>query len=69
VAQYILNVLGDERSERFYKLVAAKIPEQVIREILSEIKVDGARNPAKVFVYRIKKYAMAEARRGPVKSF
>jgi hypothetical protein len=68
VAQHILSVLGDEKSERFYKLVAAKIPEQVIRETLSEIKVDGARNPAKVFVYRVKQYAMAEARRGLVKS-
>ena len=69
VAQHILSVLGDEKSERFYKLVAAKIPEQVIREILSEIKVDGAQTPAKVFVYRIKKYAMAEARHVLVKSF
>ena len=69
VAQHILRELGDEKSERFYKLVAAKIPEQVIRETLSEIKVDGARNPAKVFVYRIKKYALAEARRGLGKTF
>ena len=69
VAQHILSVLGDEKSERFYKLVAAKIPEQVIRETLSEIKVDGARNPAKVFVHRIKEYALAKSKRGLVKSF
>jgi hypothetical protein len=69
VAQHILSVLGDEKSERFYKLVAAKIPEQIIRETLSEIKVDGARNPAKVFVYRVKKYALTEARRGLGKTF
>jgi len=68
VAQHILNVLGDERSERFYKLVAAKIPEQVIREILSEIKVDGARDPAKVFVHRMKQYAMVVSKRELVKS-
>jgi hypothetical protein len=41
----------------------------VIRQALAEIKADGARNPAKVFVHKMKEYAMAEARRGLVKSF
>src|SRR5947209_4496231 len=43
----ILQALGDEKSSRFYALVAAKIPEQVIRETLSAVKADGARSPAK----------------------
>jgi hypothetical protein len=45
----ILKALGDEKSSRFYELVAAKIPEQVIRETLAEVKADGARSPAKLF--------------------
>src|SRR4029453_7943530 len=37
----ILKALGDKQSSQFYQLVAAKIPEQVIREVLSEVRVDG----------------------------
>ena len=55
----ILKALGDEKSLKFYELVAAKIPEQVIREVLSEVKVDGARSPAKLFTYKIQRYALA----------
>jgi hypothetical protein len=62
VAQQILKELGDERSQRFYHLVAAKIPEGVIRETLSEVRVDGARSPAKLFTYKIKQYALERAR-------
>jgi adenylate cyclase len=47
---------------RFYNLVAAKIPEQVIREVLSEVKTDGARSPEKLFTYKIKQYALERAR-------
>jgi hypothetical protein len=57
IAQTILEVLGDHHSQAFYYLVAAKVPEQVIRKALSEIKNDGARFPAKVFVHRMKAYA------------
>jgi hypothetical protein len=57
VAQYILDVLGGSHSQRFYQLVAAKVPEGVIRETLSQIKVDGAQSPAKVFTYRMGEYA------------
>jgi len=39
-------------------LVAAKIPEGVIRETLSQIKVDGAQNPAKLFTYKMQRYAL-----------
>jgi hypothetical protein len=54
----ILQALGDEKSSRFYELVAAKIPEQVIREVLSEVRVDGARDPAKLFTYKVQRYAL-----------
>jgi hypothetical protein len=56
----ILKALGDEQSVKFYELVAAKIPEQVIREVLSEVRVDGARSPAKLFTYKIQRYALAK---------
>jgi hypothetical protein len=58
VAEQILKVLGDEKSQRFYHLVAAKIPEGVIRETLSEVRVDGARDPARLFTYKIQRYAL-----------
>ncbi len=61
VAKSILDQLGDRHSERFYQLVAAKIPEQVIRLTLSEIRVDGAREPARVFTYRMNQYAQQVA--------
>jgi hypothetical protein len=60
VAQQILKELGDEQSQRFYHLVAAKIPEGVIRETLSEVKADGARSPAKLFTYKIQRYALTK---------
>jgi hypothetical protein len=63
----ILQALGDEKSSRFYELVAAKIPEQVIREVLAVVKADGARSPAKLFTYKIKQYALEAQKRGVVK--
>jgi hypothetical protein len=63
----ILKALGDEKSLKFYELVAAKIPEQVIRETLSEVRTDGARSPAKLFTYKIKRYALEAQKRGVVK--
>jgi len=64
----ILKALGDEKSAKFYELVAAKIPEQVIREILAEVRADGARSPAKLFTYKIKQYALERQKRGVLKS-
>jgi hypothetical protein len=58
VAQFLLDELGDRQSEKFYRLVAAKIPEAVIREALSAIRVDGAENPAKLFTYKMQRYAL-----------
>jgi hypothetical protein len=60
VAQQILKELGDEQSQRFYHLVAAKILEGVIRETLSEVRVDGARDPARLFTYKIQRYALTK---------
>jgi phage replication O-like protein O len=58
IAQFILKTLGDKHSYLFYLLVAAKVPEKEIRQALSEIKNDGAKNPAKVFTHRMKLYAL-----------
>ena len=63
VAHQILKELGDEKSQRFYHLVAAKIPEGVIRETLSEVKTDGARDPARLFTYKIQRYALVKQKR------
>jgi hypothetical protein len=63
VAALILEALGDEQSQRFYQLVAAKIPEQAIREALSQIRADGARDPAKLFTYKIQRYALTQQKR------
>lgn len=57
VAEFILGELGDDHSQAFYYLVAAKVPEPVVRKTLSEIRHDGARSPARVFVHRMKQYA------------
>jgi hypothetical protein len=65
--QVILQALRDKQSIKFYKLVAAKIPEQVIRETLSEVQADGARDPARLFTYKIKRYALEAQKRGVVK--
>jgi hypothetical protein len=55
----ILVALGDQHSQPFYALVAAKIPESVIRQKLAEIKQAKARSPAKVFTSAMKAYATA----------
>jgi phage replication O-like protein O len=60
LAQSILGALGDEHSYPFYRLVAAKIPASVVRQALAEIKADGARQPARVFTYRMQQYALAQ---------
>ena len=58
IAEEILRQLGDEHSLRFYKLVASKVPESEIRRALSEIRADGANDPARLFTYRMKRYAV-----------
>jgi phage replication O-like protein O len=61
ITQYVLDELGDTQSRKFYALVAAKIPENVIREALSSIRVDGAKNPAKLFTYKMQRYALGKS--------
>ena len=61
VAQFLLDELGDQQSEKFYRLVAAKIPEAVIREALSAIRVDGAESPAKLFTFKMQRYALGKS--------
>jgi hypothetical protein len=63
LAQQILKALGDEKSQRFYHLVATKIPEGVIRATLSKVRVDGARDPARLFTYKIQRYALTKHKR------
>ncbi len=58
VADYILGELKDNHSRRFYEIVAAKIPEDYIRQAISEIKTDGAESPQRVFTFRMMKYAI-----------
>jgi hypothetical protein len=58
--EVILKALGDEKSLKFYELVAAKIPEQVIRETLAAVRADGARSPAKLFTYKMQRYALTK---------
>ena len=63
IAGEILDQLGDSHSLKFYTLVAAKVPEAIIREVLAQIKVDGAEHPAKAFTYRMNQYAMKQLKR------
>lgn len=64
ISGQVLDQLGDKHSERFYRLVAAKIPEQVIFQALSEIRVDGADNPRKAFTHRMGQYALQVGKKG-----
>jgi hypothetical protein len=57
LARDIAEELGDSGSLPFYLLVADRVPEHTIRRHLSEIKLNGARSPAKLFNYRIRRYA------------
>lgn len=57
IADEIYRELRDKQSKGFYYLVASKVPEGVIRQILGEIKLGGARSPERVFTSRIKTYA------------
>jgi hypothetical protein len=58
IAHSILAALGNQQDLPFYRLVATKIPERVIRYALTELKAEGARFPERVFAYRMQKYAL-----------
>jgi len=60
IARDVMAALGDTHSDRFYQLVAAKIPSEVIYQALSEIQTDGAEDAAKVFTYRMNRYALEQ---------
>lgn len=60
---FLLQQLGDKHSQRFYHLIAAKVPERVIRQALAELKADGAREPAKLFTHKMKLYALQERKK------
>jgi len=60
VADYILKQLGDAHSKRFYTLIAARVPEEVIQQALSEIKADGADDPPRLFTHKMKLYALGK---------
>lgn len=63
IAQSIVDALGDQQSLAFYRLVASKVPERVIRYALAEIKADGARQPERVFTYRMQQYALQQQKK------
>lgn len=54
----VIEQLNDETSAAFYRLAVHKVPEQVIRQTLAEIKADGARQPARLFTYRLHRWAL-----------
>jgi gamma-glutamylcyclotransferase (GGCT)/AIG2-like uncharacterized protein YtfP len=56
LAEEIAVELNDNHSQAYFYLVAAKVPEDVIRHALAEIKQGGARYPARVFTSRMKTY-------------
>ena len=71
VANRILEKLGDAKSKKFYLLVASRIPEIAIKTNVGEIVADGADNPAKLFTYRMMKWAeekLAASEVGQVKN-
>ena len=58
IAGRILEKLKSEKSQRYYQLVAKKVPETTIFTAISEIEKDGgAYEPAKVFTKRMEEYA------------
>jgi len=65
--QYLLtiitNVLKDNHSRSYYELVVCKVPEQKIREALSEIKQDGANSAEKVFTYKMEQYGLTQTKK------
>ena len=57
IATDILDTLGDRHSERFYLLVARKVPESFIRKTLLELKQGRVASPARVFTSKVMAFA------------
>jgi hypothetical protein len=53
IAEDILEVLGDKQSKKFYLLVARKIPEIKVREMLSEVRQSTVRSKARLFTSKV----------------
>ena len=62
IAHTLVKALGDAHSLRFYRLVAAKLPESEIRRALAEVKADGADHPAALFTYKMKQLALKRSK-------
>jgi DNA-binding transcriptional ArsR family regulator len=60
IVDFIMSKLNSKHSRKFYEIVAAKVPEDYIRRVLSEIRTDGARSPEKVFTYRMMTFALEQ---------
>ena len=60
IAADILSQLGDRQSERFYEIVATKVPGQVIYQTLSQIKAFPPENPAAVFTKKMEQFALGQ---------
>ena len=66
MAQVLLGRFQDRHSQKFYRLIAAKVPEAEIRRALAEVKADGAREPARLFTHKMKLYALNRAKKAIV---
>ena len=64
IAERILERIGDPKSKKFYLLVASRIPEIAIKNNVGEIVADGADDPAKLFTYRMMKWAEEKLAQG-----
>jgi hypothetical protein len=58
LVEQILDVCRDKRSARFYARVAIALPDDIIYQMLAEIKQDeGIKNRGAVFTCKAKTYA------------
>ena len=64
VVREIEKITGDRHSRRMFEIIAASLPDQVIFQILAEIKQgEGLRNRGAVFVAAAKKWARRRKKR------
>ena len=63
MTEFLVDHFQDRHSQKFYQLVASKVPESQIRRVVAEIKVDGAREPAKLFTHKVKLYAVGQLKK------
>jgi len=63
IAEDNATKLKDMDALQLHTLIAAKLPERLLRKWCSEIMTDGADNPGAVFTSRVKKYAEDELKK------